>query len=64
MFRRKDNKYEKNRWMVGWIKKIVKKIDGWSIGIIYKIQNRWIKMDYWMDRKKMKKLIDIKIFEK
>ena len=43
-------KRRKNRWMVGWIKKIYeKKMDGW----MDKKQ-----MDGWMDRKKKKKKMD------
>ena len=41
-----DGWMEKNRWMVGWKKKIKEKIDGWLDGQkkIWKKQ-----MDGWMD---------------
>ena len=44
----KDKKYEKNRWMVGWLK-IYEKI--WMVGWIKKME----KIDgWWMDRKNEK----------
>ena len=33
-----------NRWMVGWIKKWKKKIDGWLDG-----QKKYMKKDGWLD---------------
>ena len=45
-----DKKNEKNRWMVGWIKKYEKNMDGWMDKKIYEKN-----MDGWMDKKKYMK---------